>query len=504
MKRLLLALMGFFYVLSVQAETIAATPTGGKYWYSQMYCSQAPARPACDATTKDSWDTATLDAFNKKTAGVSWTILSKSPASEPALATSNVTPAWTARRTSDGYEGTIFLGAMVGAAAVYTCPSGQNWTLTGQTCTRPDCASGETRNDQGVCESPCKAGQTRVNGVCTCDSGAQTGTDGTCCPVAGSGGGAPMQWCYVDSASASTCDSAGTNGCKVRCNNVTYQKGTGNTVQVYPKMALGQNCSYTGTRGTNLGGGPLNDGELKQVSDATKDPAKAKTPEGCMAAGMGYVQSASGTTCVPSGDTGVVKKESATNTTNDNGQQTTETKTKETSSTPTGGETKETTVKANPDGTTTTTTKTTTCKEDGTCTTATTETTKDANGNTVGNKASTNQQSASEFCKANPDSEMCKGASDACKDHPDRLGCMGAGDATEQPDLSTTEKGITAITPFNISSNASCPADLPLPKGMSFSFQPFCDYASAFRPIILALAWITAGFLAFGYRGNNG
>ena len=477
MKRLLLALMGFFFVHGqLQAEEIPASNQATRFCVTS-YCSQAKGtsvQAACDAGL----------AYLKGPGGVpsAW-LESCTTVNQPSISVG----AKVADVTYKYGTGTpIYQYVQIDAVAI-GCPD-SSWTLNGSTCFR----------------EACKAGQTRVNGFCTCDTGAQTGTDGTCCPVAGSGGGAPMQWCYVDSATASTCDSAGTNGCKVRCNNVTYQKGTGSSVQIYPKMALGQNCSFTGTRGTNLGGGPLNDGELKQVAEATRDPAKAKTPEGCMAAGMGYVQSASGTTCVPSGDTGVVKKESSSNTTNDNGQQTTESKTKETTSTPTGGETKETTTKTNPDGTTTTTTKTTTCKEDGTCTTSTTETTKDANGNTVGNKSSSNQQSASEFCKANPDSDMCKGASDGCKDHPDRLGCMGAGEAIEQPDLSTTEKGITAITPFNISSNATCPADLPLPKGMSFSFQPFCDYASAFRPIILALAWITAGFLAFGYRGNNG
>lgn len=499
MKRLLLALTGFFFVHLCHAEVISATSGPQSFVVrndapsGQTTSIQSSYQAACDAGLV-LWQTKyPSSGFFLKSCQIS----------NP---TAGVDQNYGSARYGYGTSGGEYYGTIIVKSVGYSCPEGQNWTLSGTQCTRPDCVSGETRNPStGVCESPCKAGQTRINGVCTCDTGAQVGNDGSCCPVAGSGGGAPMQWCYVDSKTATTCDSAGTNGCKVRCNNVTFQQGTGATVQVYPKLALGQSCSYTGTKAaSDTGGGALNNDELKQVAEATKDPGKAKTPEGCMAAGMGYVQSASGTTCVPSGDTGVVKKESSSNTTNDNGQQTTESKTKETTSTPTGGETKETTTKTNPDGTTTTTTKTTTCKEDGTCTTSTTETTKDANGNTVGNKASSNQQSASEFCKANPDSDMCKGASDACKDHPDRLGCMGAGEAIEQPDLSTTEKGITAITPFNISSNAICPADLPLPKGMSFSFQPFCDYASAFRPIILALAWITAGFLAFGYRGNNG
>lgn len=40
----------------------------------------------------------------------------------------------------------------------YSCPSGQNWTLSGQTCTRPDCVPPEFRNPAtGSCQS-CVAG----------------------------------------------------------------------------------------------------------------------------------------------------------------------------------------------------------------------------------------------------------------------------------------------------------------------------------------------------------
>lgn len=364
------------------------------------------------------------------------------------------------------------------------------------TCTAPEVFNSTT----GLCEAPCPSGQTRVNGVCTCDTGAQTGTDGTCCPVAGSGGGAPMQWCYVDSSTASTCDSAGTNGCKVRCSNVTFQKGAGLTVQIYPKQALGQSCSYTGTKSTNQGGGPLNNDELKEVSAATKDPAKANSPETCLASGQGYVTTASGTSCVSGGDTGVTKKETDSSTSTDGTGTTTETKTKETEQTPTGGTESETTVKTNPDGSTTTTTKKTTCADDGTCSTETTETTKDPSGNTTGAKGGTDNKSASNFCKENPDSELCKGTSDTCKDHPDRIGCSTFGEVTEQSDLAQTEKGISSITVAGVASNASCPADLTLAHGMTFSFAPFCNYATALSPIIITLAWLSAGFLIFGFK----
>jgi hypothetical protein len=41
--------------------------------------------------------------------------------------------------------------------ALYTCPSGQNWTLSGTNCTRPDCTAQQVRNSStGVCEAaPC-------------------------------------------------------------------------------------------------------------------------------------------------------------------------------------------------------------------------------------------------------------------------------------------------------------------------------------------------------------
>ena len=38
----------------------------------------------------------------------------------------------------------------------YSCPAGQNWTLSGQNCTRPDCAAGEGRTGaDGVCRTAC-------------------------------------------------------------------------------------------------------------------------------------------------------------------------------------------------------------------------------------------------------------------------------------------------------------------------------------------------------------
>lgn len=387
----------------------------------------------------------------------------------------------------------------------YYCSNGGTMTVVNgvSICTKT-CAAGETLQPDGTCVTPCGTGQTRVNGVCTCDTGAQVGNDGTCCPVSGSGGGAPMQWCYVDSKNATSCDTANSNACKIRCNSVTFQGAT-KPLQIYPTIALGQSCSYTGTKSlTSPGGGALNNDELKAVDQATKEPEKAKTPEGCLAAGMGYVSGSGGTTCVSGGDTGVKSAETGTKTTTQGGATTNETTTKETTQGENGTVTdKETTTKTNPDGSTTTTTTTTSKNPDGTVTKETSTTTKDAGGNTTGTSGEKTNQKAGSFCEENPTSAVCKGFEDTCKDHPDRLGCMSSGDIPEQPDLATKQEGLSSIIAVNVASNASCPADLPLPKGMTFSFEPFCNYASAFRPIILVLAWITAGFLVFGYRGNN-
>jgi len=44
--------------------------------------------------------------------------------------------------------------------SAYICPAGQNWTLSGTSCTRPDCPDGQVRNESGVCVAPpCQSGE---------------------------------------------------------------------------------------------------------------------------------------------------------------------------------------------------------------------------------------------------------------------------------------------------------------------------------------------------------
>lgn len=488
MKRHILALLGFFFVAgATYAETIPATP-GGVYTNSVPSTYFAVVSGAGQQTSLTSAASACSNWFGSNyTLNLSAlpTIYGRYNIGTCTSGGGTVAQVDVAMVCPATY--TIESGTNKCVKTSETCPSGQNWTLSGSTCTRPDCGAGEER-DSG--------------GICVCASGAQKGTDGVCCPVSGSGGGAGMQWCYIDGPAATNCETTANNKCKIRCTNVTFQKGTGAQLTIYPKLALGQSCKYTGTvNSTSLGGGPLNNDELNEVSKATADPAKAKTPEGCLASGQGYVTGSTGTTCVSGGDTGV-KETEGTKTNNPDGSTDEKSTVSEQGENGTGKETT-TDTHTNPDGSTTTKTTTKTCQSDGTCKTETETVNKDASGNTTGQTNANKEQSKASFCDENKDAAVCKGFEDTCKDHPERLGCMEHGEAPEVPNLGETEKGISSIIAVNVASNASCPADIQLPKGMGFSFGPYCDYASAFRPIILVLAWITAGYLLFGYRGNN-
>lgn len=347
----------------------------------------------------------------------------------------------------------------------------------------------------------CPDGQYYQSGQCRCENGAAVGTDGvTCCPAIGSGNaGASMQWCYVNSPSATSCESTGNNGCAIRCNNVTFQ--TGGAVQIFPREALGQNCTYTGNRGSGAGGGGLSDEELKNIDDAVKDPDKANSPAECLASGQGYVSGSTGTHCVPSGDTGVVKKESTTKEATDNANQTTNTeKSTEHTSGPggTGSETvTETTT--NPDGSTTTTKTTTTKNPDGTVTTEKTSTTTDGEGNETGKTAEKSNEPASDFCAKNPESPLCVGLTDECKDHPDRIGCLDKGDPPAEGSLDKTEIGLHSITAvFLPSGSSSCPSGPDLPFGVGpMPLTGICSLASGIKPIVILLAWISVGLMLF-------
>lgn len=93
--------------------------------------------------------------------------------------------------------------------AGYACPTGQNWTLSGTTCTRPDCVAPQTRQSDGTCSSPCIAGTQSQGAYWTGRfkllSGAYVGTlnspPSSMCDGACLGTPVSLQNCYSDTSS---------------------------------------------------------------------------------------------------------------------------------------------------------------------------------------------------------------------------------------------------------------------------------------------------------------
>lgn len=93
-----------------------------------------------------------------------------------------------------------------------------------------------------------------------------------------------------------------------------------------------------------------------------------------------------------------------------------------------------------------------------------------------------------------------------CEKHPDILACQKL-DQPEDTDLPKSEKEIS-ITPDGGwgADTAACPAprhltvqgrDIPIP------FDLFCTYMQGLRPIIIAMAWLSAAFILIGARESS-
>jgi len=156
---------------------------------------------------------------------------------------------------------------------------------------------------------------------------------------------------------------------------------------------------------------------------------------------------------------------------------------------------------------TTGTTSSTTCSG-GTCTTTTTTTTTNEGGTST--ETETQTEDKGDFCAEHPGNPQCSAEddpSDPCDDAPDRAGCKNLGTLEATPlQTSVVPLAITPSTGYG-PSNATCPAPQTatlLGHTYSFSWQPFCDLATGIRPVVLALAWVSAaiGFLGLSRKGS--
>lgn len=240
------------------------------------------------------------------------------------------------------------------SGTVWTCPEGQNWTLSGQTCTRPDCPEGTTRNSDGTCVNPC---QSKI------DQGTKFGI--YTYPV-----GTSITGTYCD------------GGCRLALGSTAepyYTDGKTQTRVLSQTYLIGSCTASDGTAPS-----PGMPGETPP--DPPKPPPCAPT-EGVMTSSTGAIH------CVPAGIPGsnppVVTKEKSVSTNPDGS-----TTTKETTTTrdPTTGAEEKTTTSTTRDGS-------------GQVTSTSSDTT--SKGTTQGGDPTKPENSS--FCAENPDLQICKG-----------------------------------------------------------------------------------------------
>jgi hypothetical protein len=94
---------------------------------------------------------------------------------------------------------------------------------------------------------------------------------------------------------------------------------------------------------------------------------------------------------------------------------------------------------------------------------------------------------------------------DLCASHPEILACADL-DTPDSEELPTEDKSVSVSPDSGWGGNGSCPApkhltvqgrDIPIPLDI------ICQYMSGIRPIIIALAWLSAGFILIGARGGD-
>lgn len=102
--------------------------------------------------------------------------------------------------------------------------------------------------------------------------------------------------------------------------------------------------------------------------------------------------------------------------------------------------------------------------------------------------------------QGNPSDKPIENA-DLCEKHPDIVACAKM-DEVKPDDVNNEDKNLV-ITPESGwgNENATCPA--PVTKqvaglNLEMSWQPFCDFASGIRPVVIAMAWLSAALFVLG------
>lgn len=92
-----------------------------------------------------------------------------------------------------------------------------------------------------------------------------------------------------------------------------------------------------------------------------------------------------------------------------------------------------------------------------------------------------------------------------CDLYPDSLACQKL-DAPTDVDLTTQDRSVSITPDSGWGGAGQCPASRYIyPQGQTIEipFTLFCTYAEGLRPVIIALAWLSAGFILLGARGGD-
>jgi hypothetical protein len=160
-----------------------------------------------------------------------------------------------------------------------------------------------------------------------------------------------------------------------------------------------------------------------------------------------------------------------------------------------------------PDGSIRETTKTTICDASGNCSETTTVKTTGTDGSQTITKETvpTAGNGAPGASTGDPDPDEEDPA--RCEEGDQSVGCAELGDPPASEDVTNENRTLTFGPASGFSHASTCPADKVVQLAhvtLTFPFTLLCDAADMARPIVLAVAWLSAAFVFVGIARKEG
>lgn len=94
---------------------------------------------------------------------------------------------------------------------------------------------------------------------------------------------------------------------------------------------------------------------------------------------------------------------------------------------------------------------------------------------------------------------------DLCEKNPDILACQKPDfEIPDADDLETLDKSVTITPDSGWGGGGSCPAPRHLTgANIDIPFTQYCDFMTGIRPVVLAIAWLSAAFILIGARQSS-